>query len=129
MSLTADDITEITQLYSRYAHAVDCGDGKAFADCFTPDGWLRLGDGDPLAGHEAIAEFATSVPTLVPGIRHSVSNIVLEGDGNAATGEAYLLVYASGGEAKIISTGRYRDELRREGGSWVFTYRHFVPDA
>jgi uncharacterized protein (TIGR02246 family) len=129
MSLSADDITEITQLYGRYAHAVDTGDGKAFAACFTPEGTLRLGDGDPLAGHDAIAEFATSMPTMVPGIRHSVSNIVLEGNGDEAAGAAYLLVYISGAEATIITTGRYRDELRREDGSWVFTNRHFAPDA
>jgi uncharacterized protein (TIGR02246 family) len=129
MSLSADDIAEITQLYGRYAHAVDAGDGKAFAACFTPEGALRLGDGEPLAGHDAIAEFASSMPTMVPGIRHSVSNIVLDGNGEEATGAAYLLVYLSGSETTIITTGRYRDELRRDDGSWAFASRVFLADA
>lgn len=45
MALPAADHLAIEQLYARYSHAVDRGDGDAWAACFTADGvlaWLHI---------------------------------------------------------------------------------------
>ena len=130
MSLATEDLVQIQQLYAAYCHAVDDGDGKAFCACFTSDGVLDAG-GEPIAGAEALAAFAAGVPAGVPGIRHVVTNIAIEGDGDEAEGRAYLTAYmaTSGAPTQFLITGRYRDQLRRAQGSWLFSARTFRADG
>jgi len=127
MALAAPDIAEITQLYATYNLAVDDGDGDGFAGCFVTDGAL-VADGSPIEGHAALAEFAKSVPSGVPGIRHMATNVNVAGDGDAATGRSYLMVVIAGAQPQVLMTGRYRDTLRREGGAWKFVRRDFNAD-
>jgi len=127
MALATPDIVEITQLYAAYNHAVDAGDGDAFASCFVAGGALVPG-GDPITGSEALAGFARSVPGAVPGIRHMATNVVVSGDGDAATGACYLTVLIVGAQPQMLMTGRYRDTLRREAGGWRFVERLFDAD-
>ena len=127
MALATQDIVEITQLYAAYNHTVDNGDGDGFAACFVAEGALAPG-GDPIAGAEALAAFARSVPSGMPGIRHLGFNVLVSGDGDAATGGSYLTVVIAGAQPQILMTGRYRDTLRREGGTWRFVRRDFDAD-
>jgi len=127
MALATQDIVEITQLYAAYNVAVDDGDGEAFAGCFVPDGEFDPG-GQPITGAEGLAAFARSVPVGVPGIRHIGSNVLVEGDGDAATGRSYLTVVIAGAQPTLMMTGRYRDALRRDGGRWKFVQRIFEAD-
>jgi hypothetical protein len=129
MSLNHDDVTGIHQLYAAYCLAVDDGDGKAFSACFTPEGSLDPG-GNPIVGADALTSFADGVPTSVPGIRHVVTNIHVEGDGDEAQGRAYLAVYtATGATTNLMLTGQYRDRLRRIDGAWLFAERRMTADA
>jgi hypothetical protein len=127
MALAAQDIVDIIQLYSAYNHAVDSGDGDAFAGVFVADGALDAG-GEPIAGAGALAAFATSVPVGMPGIRHLASNVLVSGAGDEATGRCYLTVLIAGAQPQILMTGRYRDTLRREPGGWRFVRRDFEAD-
>jgi uncharacterized protein (TIGR02246 family) len=129
MALTTDDIVAIHQLYSEYCHAIDEGDGEAFGACFVPDG--KLGSGGPaLEGREALARFASKIPSRTPGVRHAVTNVHARGDGDRAEGRAYFVGYtALGGEVVVRTTGRYRDDLQRVDGTWLFVERRFTADA
>jgi uncharacterized protein (TIGR02246 family) len=127
MALAAEDIVEITQLYAAYNVSVDDGDGDAFAGCFVGDGAL-VADGNPITGTAALAEFARSVPTGLPGIRHLGTNVAVVGDGREATGRSYLTVLLAGATPQLLMTGRYRDTLRREAGGWRFVRRDFQAD-
>jgi uncharacterized protein (TIGR02246 family) len=130
MALTTDDVVAIQQLYARYNHAVDAGDGKAFAAAFVDEGLLNSGL-DPVQGRPALAAFATQVPTMVPGIRHVATNIAVDGSGDDAAVSAYLHVYAKpdpAGPVVLASTGVYRDQVRRENGEWLFVERVFTAD-
>jgi uncharacterized protein (TIGR02246 family) len=127
MGLATSDIVEITQLYAAYNLAVDDGDGEAFSACFVPDGALAPG-GDAIAGHAALADFARSVPTGLPGIRHVAANVHVSGDGDAANGRCYLVVVIAGAQPQVMMTGRYRDTLRRVDGAWRFVRRDFDAD-
>ncbi len=127
MALSADDVTMIQLLYSAYCPAIDDADGDAFSACFTPDGSLGGAGGDPLVGPVALSRFADRAR---PGLRHVVTNVHVEGEGDYAQGRAYLVAFsASGGVTSLLSTGRYRDELVRTARKWRFAARRFTPDG
>ncbi len=127
VALAPSDIVEIHQLYAAYNHAVDDGDGKAFAACFVPDG--RLGGDMDVSGGEALLAFAQGVPMAIPGIRHNSSNILVSGDGDGASGKAYLTVIVSkDGQSTVLMTGKYVDSLRRAPEGWRFVERSFTGD-
>jgi hypothetical protein len=128
MSLSTDDLIEILQLYSRYSTAIDTGDGAGFGACFVPDGILDSGIGVS-EGRTAIGEFATQTHSAMPGMRHNATNVVVEGDGETATGSAFLIGYLVDGGYKVITTGRYTDELTKASEGWRFSKRVYKADG
>ena len=128
MSLSTDDTLNILQLYSLYSSAIDTGDGTSFGTCFVPDGVFDSGM-SVLEGQTAISEFAIQTHSAMPGMRHNATNIVLEGDGENATGSAFLIGYLVDGGYKVIVTGRYTDELTKTSDGWRFTKRVFRADG
>jgi uncharacterized protein (TIGR02246 family) len=124
---TTDDVTAIQQLLARLNTAVDSGDGEAFAATFTEDGEAVNG-ARVTKGRDALATLASSVATNVPGIRHWVNNHAIDVDGDRATGTVYLIAIVGGPEAKVLTTGRYREELVRTADGWRYARREFVAD-
>lgn len=129
MALDPADTIAIQQLYAAYNHAADRGDGTAFGGCFTPDGRFDMG-GSVAEGFDAISKFAEQIPVMMPGARHIVTNILLQGDGDRATGRAYLmLVGTKSAPPAIAMTGSYEDRLVRAGNEWRFSERVFTADT
>jgi ketosteroid isomerase-like protein len=127
--LEASDIIAIQQLYAAYNVAADHGDGKAFGGCFTADGVFDLGT-MRAEGSDALAEFANGIPAAAPGSRHIATNVLVEGEGDLATGQAYLmLLNTCSSPPAIMMTGQYEDRLVRSIDGWRFTERRFTPDA
>jgi ketosteroid isomerase-like protein len=129
MALTVEDVLAIQQLAAVYNHTVDAGDGAGFAATFVADG--KLITNTEIVGRAALTEFAPTVPQNIPRPRHIITNLVIEGSGDAATLSAYLQIYGhlvDGAPPQIVTSGVYTDTLRREGGSWLFVERHFVAD-
>jgi uncharacterized protein (TIGR02246 family) len=130
MFLTHEDRTAIQELYAEYNFAIDDERPADFAACFTPDGVLDVGYGDPVSGTEALATFAAGTNQVMPGMRHSVTNLILTGHDDGATGKAYLYTYRATAEGhQVILTGRYHDSLRRVDGLWKFSSRTMTPDT
>ncbi len=127
MALTTDDTLAILQLYARYNTAIDTGDGKTFGDCFVPEGVFDPGNGR-IEGPEAIGEFGIQTHKAMPLMRHNATNILIDGDGSAATGSAFLIGYLAGAEFKVFVTGRYVDTLAKTEGGWRFVERLFTAD-
>lgn len=129
MPLSAADIVEIYQLYARYSHAIDSGDGIAYVACFTPDGTMDTTIRGIFTGP---AELATVVSAPERVMRHVPLNIALTeeaGAADVASGRAYLVVYSGrNGKPAVVSTGRYEDRLVKQDGAWRFTFRRFIPD-
>lgn len=131
MTLATDDILAIQKLIADYNHAVDTGDGPAFAALFVEGGSLDSGF-NVVKGRDELRDFAAMVPTMAPGARHLVSNVSIDGDGDAATARLYLQMWATAGgaaETKLVISGRYEDTLERDGGSWRFVTRKMSPDT
>jgi len=130
MFLTIEDRLAIQELYAQYNFAIDDEQPADFAACFTADGVLDVGYGDPVSGTEALAAFCAATNQMMPGMRHSVSNLVLQGHDDDATGKAYLYTYRATADGhQVILTGRYHDTLRRVDGLWKFADRKMVPDT
>lgn len=112
---------------SRWCVTIDDGNGDGWVETFAPDAVFRLAS-HPLRveGHAALREFAAAVHIHAEGLnRHYFHNILLAGNGDAATGRAdsKVVELRTGGDARIIKTARYQDRLVRLGGVWVFAER------
>jgi hypothetical protein len=89
------DTERVTALYARQSHAIDDGDGVAWAATFTPDGSFSSPTfGQPVVGTEALTRFAQKVhdDLHVHGLRqrHWLNSVVV--DAEARTARAYLMI-------------------------------------
>ena len=129
MTLSADDVVAIQQLYAAYNHRIDFGTAEEWAECFTDDAVFDSGYSEE-QGRDALLAFHAATKAMVPDIRHFVTNILVEGDGDTATGSAYLeATTGAGGDRTAITTGRYQDTLVRTADGWRFSCRAMRPDA
>lgn len=122
MALTAADKLEILDLIARYNHAVDSGDGPAYADTYTDDGVFQYPRGRA-EGRQGLIDLVQAIADHIPGVRHWSGNWIIEGDGDHATMRCYLLNEVTAGRPQIISTGIYHDTLQRVNGAWKFKQR------
>jgi hypothetical protein len=119
-------MTEITDLYARYSHAFDEGDGETVAGLFTVDGVFARAGADPVVGRESLAAFVNAAAGR--GMRHLVSDILVEPIDGGARGQAYVLALLAGGsELRLATFGRYDDEFTRTPDGWRFRERRFTP--
>jgi hypothetical protein len=82
-----------------------------------------------LSGPDALSAFAERIPVSSPGVRHITTNLVVEGDGDAALGRAYLtLINGRASPVAVLRTGTYEDRLNRSADGWRFVERRFLPD-
>ncbi|HEX6032622.1 MAG TPA: nuclear transport factor 2 family protein [Tepidiformaceae bacterium] len=128
--LSTEDMLAIQQLYGRYNHAIDSGDGQGWASCFTANGTFTSPASGSLAGTEALATFAEGFAGRLRG-RHWINNLVLESDGDGARGKCYLMLLrlVEGQPASILATGIYDDRLVKRDGSWVFASRNVATEG
>lgn len=134
----AEDRAMIEDLQARYLFALDFQDPDAYAETFTEDGVLDYGAGE-IRGREAIrgmvaemrensrAQRAEDESGLRPAAgRHNISNIVVEVDGDTATGTAYWFHMGNDNpdrSAQLNSFGHYEDEMVKVDGEWLFSKR------
>jgi ketosteroid isomerase-like protein len=134
----AQDRALIEDLQARYMFALDFRDAEAYAATFAEDGVLDYGAGK-IKGREAIAAMvagmrandekqrAADTSGLRPAAgRHNITNIVLDIDGDRATGTAYWFHLGNDNperSAEVTSFGHYEDELVKVDGQWLFSLR------
>jgi hypothetical protein len=134
----AEDRALIEDLQARYLFALDFRDPQAYAATFARDGVLDYGAGK-IRGREAIAAMvadmragdaeqrAADTSGLRPAAgRHNITNIVLEINGDRATGTAYWFHMGNDNPergAQLNSFGHYEDELIKVDGEWLFSLR------
>ncbi len=133
----ASDRARIEDLMGRYMFAFDWQDGDAYAATFTEDGVLEFAGGIEqgraelkqvmvdMAAREA-AKAAASFPPRRHRVRHYVSNLVLEIDGDRARSTSYWWEFnndARAGRPYLGTYGHYEDELVRVDGEWLFAKR------
>lgn len=136
MTISAQDKFEINELLSRSAYAFDEQKLDMLEDCFTQDALftILIKDADligPFEGREAIMGlYRGSIEQQTDVRRHVVSNVFFEREDDSPVVVSNLTLFATTeGETKLLTTGVYRDELRREGQRWCLYRRHLDLDG
>jgi uncharacterized protein (TIGR02246 family) len=122
-----EDRLAISDLFVRYTTALDRGDVETIVDCFTPDGSLDSPAVGRHSGHAAIRAFAERFAQFHERgaqLRHVISNLAVEIDGDHARATCYLLnVLTRNGKSELLAPGRYECDLVRSGVAWRFQRR------
>jgi 3-phenylpropionate/cinnamic acid dioxygenase small subunit len=131
MSSIKDRIA-INDLFVRYTTALDAGDVETIVGCFTEDGSLESPTVGTYSGHQAIRDFAIRFARFRERgsqLRHVISNLAVELDGDRARATCYLLnVLTRNGKSQLLVPGRYECRLAKIDGAWLFERRLVVLD-
>jgi 3-phenylpropionate/cinnamic acid dioxygenase small subunit len=127
---------EIENAFARYALAYDDGDMDAVEVTFAKDAVLsmKIGDGDligPLNGiDEIMVLFRGAHESQTDQRRHITTNLLIEeiDEATVKTTSYLLITSAENGKLAALSTGKYEDEFRKSGGSWLISKRHIALD-
>ena len=113
-----EDRLAINDLFVRYTTALDRGDVETLVDCFTPDAALDSPAVGRHAGHAAIRAFAERFARFHEAgaqLRHVISNLAVEIDGDHARATCYLLnVLTRDGKSQLLAPGPLRMRARQE---------------
>lgn len=122
-----EDWIAITDLFTRYAVALDKGDVETIVSCFTADAVVDSPIMGSFKGEAAIRAFAeknAEYRRKGGQMRHVISNIRMDVIGNRARAWAYLLNYTTWqGKSELIAPGEYDCSLVKADGEWRFDYR------
>jgi len=133
----ANDRAQIEDLLGRYVFAADWQDADVYASLFTEDGVLDWAGGI-VRGREAIhrevigmranfaAQEADAAPLRPARLRHFITSLVLEVNGDTAVGRAFWVEFDNRNEQRDAYSGAYghsEDEYRKVNGRWLFTLR------
>jgi ketosteroid isomerase-like protein len=125
--VSIEDRFAINDLFVRYTCAIDAGDVDTLVDCFTKDGSLQSPAVGEYAGHAAIRAFAERFGAFRRSgsqLRHVISNLVMQVDGDRAKARCYLIVFLTkDGKSQMLAPGQYECELRKSDGTWRFQKR------
>ena len=123
----------INDLFVRYTTALDAGDVETIVGCFAEDGALESPAVGVYAGRQGIREFAERFARFRQQgsqLRHFISNLAVQVDGDAARATCYLLnVITRNGKTELMPPGRYDCRLAKVAGEWLFKYRLVVLDG
>lgn len=126
MALSAEDKIAIMELAARYNQAIDSGAGEGWAATFTEDGVFESAQGE-VKGRAELVKYVDdgAERRRERGTRHWNNNMVIEGDGDAATLSCYLHLMSG---AEVAATGTYEDTLKKVNGDWKFARRRVTID-
>ena len=123
----------ISDLFVRYTTALDAGNVETIVGCFTEDGALESPAVGVYAGRQGIREFAERFARFHERgsqLRHFISNMAVQLEGDAARATCYLLtVITRNGKTELMPPGRYDCRLEKIGGQWLFKHRLVVLDG
>ena len=122
-----EDVEAIRQIVARYCHLIDAARVDEWLELWADDGAMVI-DGDRTEGRDAFARPRWRArPTM--GMRHVVTNVVVDVDGETATSASYLQLVVGGRPPNPVMSGRYADKLRRVDGEWRFVERALIADG
>jgi uncharacterized protein (TIGR02246 family) len=131
-NLSIEDRFAVSDLFVRYTCALDAGDVDTLVNCFTEDGALESPAVGRYAGHAAIRAFAERFARFRQNgsqLRHVISNLVTQVDGDRGHATCYLTVFLTkDGKSRLLAPGRYECELRKADGDWRFQRRVVLHD-
>jgi hypothetical protein len=129
-TLSTEDRLAIGEVIAGYSHGIDRRQWDSFRRLFTPDCKLDLSGALGLfEGSEGIERFISTIDSLPIVMRHLVTNVVIEGDGERARAQSYVLAITGLPGNQQQGTGFYDDELIKSGGRWRLHHRRLQLDG
>jgi hypothetical protein len=131
MASLLEDKEELRDLVTRYCLYIDSGRYDDWVGTFTEDGVFDSPILGRWQGKAMLKQFTEKYRAWTGAAqpRHCVMNVLLNVEGNHATGECYLLMtHAEAGKAELIVSGRYEDKMEKVNGKWLFKERKVKPD-
>jgi 3-phenylpropionate/cinnamic acid dioxygenase small subunit len=126
------DRMEITDLLSRYCHALDQMDWEAFRAVFTPAAEPDFtAFGGPKGNVQDLEAFLKPVLEGLSGYQHTISTIKIDLDGDFAKARSAAIVpmtpqSSDSSERTFISGLWYEDRLQRTPNGWRISSRKQV---
>lgn len=125
--VSIEDRLAINDLFVRYTCALDAGEVETLVDCFTEDGALVSPAVGRHAGRAAIRAFAERFARFRENgaqLRHVISNLMVQVDGDRGHATCYLTVFLTrDGSSRLLAPGLYDCELRKVDSTWRFQNR------
>jgi hypothetical protein len=122
-----EDKEAILDLYLAYGRYLDAKNWVPYSELFTETGQLvsKTGVGTATGPAEIRALFDKTLEGVPVGAFHIFSNIVIEVDGDRATGKTmwYYVTEGENGWPRILMFGYYNDIVVRVGDGWKFQLR------
>lgn len=126
----------IHELLNRAAYYFDMHELSKLESCFTQDAnmLVKIADGQtfgPFQGRAAIMELmSATLANQTDTRRHVICNIFFESeDAKQATVVSTLLLSSvEAGAISLVTSGIYRDVVKKIDGKWLFTDRHLDLD-
>ena len=125
MPLSTEDQFAINDLLSRLNFAIDDRDADEWVACFTPEGSFENPE-SVWAGEDAHRKLVADQIGL-PRCQHIMTNLLLEGDGDRATGRANGAVFEEiDGVYSISNFSGQEHHFVKVDGKWLIerTIRH-----
>lgn len=131
MASLLEEKEELRDLVTRYCLYIDSGRYDDWVGTFTEDGVFDSPILGRWQGKEKLKQFTEKYRSWTGAFqpRHCVMNVLLQVEGNHATGECYLLAtHADAKKVEVVVSGRYEDTMEKVNGKWLFKERKVKPD-
>ena len=127
---TLVDKQEIHELLMRYCRAIDRCDEPLLRSVYHPDATDHHGVFNGTASD--FCDWVMATLSTMKLTTHSISNVLIEMDGDVAYGEAYFVAYhrieREGKDYDHVAGGRYIDRFERRNAIWRIAERRVVYD-
>ncbi len=120
-----NDEDRIRRTLNEYSQLLDDGRFDEWADLFTEDARLELGD-QATVGRPAIRAYMAEVQASGRRGMHVTTNSLVDVDVDGDTARAttdYLFVRPGAEGLVLVAAGRYHDRMVRDGERWRFRVR------
>jgi uncharacterized protein (TIGR02246 family) len=124
--IVGDDEDQVTRTLARYCQYLDDGDFDRWVELFTEDARLLFA-GLTSEGRPDIRAFMEQVQPPEGRGKHITANALVDVDGDSASAHTDYLFLRPTAEGLVpVATGRYHDELVRDGEGWRFRRREIT---
>jgi 3-phenylpropionate/cinnamic acid dioxygenase small subunit len=115
------DRQQIADVLYRYASTIDYKDYTTMRTLFTDDAVGKYGDAEPIHGADKIIAWIDSMTQDRAWQHHKLTVYHIDVDGDVAKTLTYHTSHQTtvdDPDRVIVIVARYKDSLRREGGTW-----------
>jgi uncharacterized protein (TIGR02246 family) len=121
-----DDEDQVRRTLACYCQYLDDGDFDRWVELFCEDA-LLLFAGRTSEGRASIRKYMEQVQPPEGRGKHITANILVDVDRDTATARTdYLFVRPTAQGLVLMATGRYHDQLVRDGDRWRFRQREIT---